>query len=126
MVFACVMEHRRYFNVEADNEEQMMEWLQTHDASDVDNLTKDYTDEYDERIYFNGENCKPHFSIATKYYPVYSEKDDITFIMKETTNKISVCGFYFGEPDEDLTKEYTGKLTAEKNLWVDEHLKGVI
>lgn len=40
----------------------------------------------------------------------------MTFIMQETTvdneTKISVIGFYFGEPDETATQEYAGSLTA--------------
>jgi hypothetical protein len=27
--------------------------------------------------------------------------------------KLSVVGFYYGEPSEDLTKQYINKLTAE-------------
>ena len=50
-------------------------------------------------------------------YTVYADKNDMTFIMEEKTveNKktISVVGFYFGEPDEKLTKEYLHSLTAE-------------
>jgi len=45
-------------------------------------------------------------------YTVYAKEDDITFIMEDTDNTISVKGFYFGEPDEKATKEFTGKLTA--------------
>ena len=50
-------------------------------------------------------------------YTVYARNDDMTFIMEEkTTGKkrtLSVVGFYFGEPDESATKEYTNSLTAE-------------
>ena len=51
-VYACAMEQTRYFNIEADegDEERVMEWLLTHNMQDVDNLTKDYQDEWDERI----------------------------------------------------------------------------
>lgn len=49
-------------------------------------------------------------------YTVYSEKSDMTFIMKETPdgNKqtISVVGFYFGEPNEEATKTFNGSLMA--------------
>ena len=49
-------------------------------------------------------------------YTVFAEKDDLTFIMEEKTvdNKrtLSVVGFYFGEPDEEATKEYINSLTA--------------
>ena len=117
MVFACVLEQRRYFNVEADNQEQMMDWLQTHDLSDVAKLTRDYSDSWDERICDtdSGTNYyRPHFSIATKYYPVYSKESDMTFIMKETENEISVSGFYYGTPVDSLTEQFKGSLTAEK------------
>jgi hypothetical protein len=50
-------------------------------------------------------------------YTVYAEKDDLTFIMEEEEKNgkiiVKVIGFYYGEPSEELTKEYTGKLVAE-------------
>lgn len=46
-------------------------------------------------------------------YTVYAQQDDITFIMKETNSKLECVGWYFGSPDEDLTAEYVGKLSAE-------------
>lgn len=46
-------------------------------------------------------------------YTVYARYDDMTFIMQEEDNKLSVVGFYFGEPDEEATKTYAGSLTAE-------------
>lgn len=60
----------------------------------------------------------------TKIYTTYAPDTDITFIMKDTyeytrdkTNTFlastEVIGFYFGEPDESNTAEYTGKLKAE-------------
>lgn len=47
-----------------------------------------------------------------KIYTVYAEKDDITFIMKDTEDTISVVGFYFGEPDTAATYRFMGSLTA--------------
>ena len=55
-----------------------------------------------------------YFNIATKYYPVYSKESNITFIMKETENEISVSGFYYGTPVDILTEQFKGSLTAEK------------
>ena len=49
-LYLCAMEQTRYFNIEADNEDQVMEWLATHNMQDVDNKTKKYVDEWDERI----------------------------------------------------------------------------
>ncbi|WP_187620337.1 hypothetical protein [Selenomonas ruminis] len=50
-------------------------------------------------------------------YTVYAKHDDMTFIMEEKTGggkrTLSVVGFYFGEPDDSATKEYTNSLTAE-------------
>jgi hypothetical protein len=50
-------------------------------------------------------------------YTAYAEKDDLTFIMEETEKDgktiVKVIGFYYGEPNEELTEEYKGKLTAE-------------
>jgi hypothetical protein len=50
-------------------------------------------------------------------YTAYAEKDDLTFIMEETEKDgkttVTVVGFYYGEPSEELTEEYTGKLVAE-------------
>ena len=53
----------------------------------------------------------------TNRYEVYAGHDDMTFIMEETIEngktKLSVIGFYFGEPSEELTNEHINKLTAE-------------
>lgn len=46
-------------------------------------------------------------------YTAYSEEADITFIMEDRGNTTSVVGFYYGEPDEEATKRYRGKLVAE-------------
>ena len=50
-------------------------------------------------------------------YTIYAKDDDMTFIMKKDIVKqkehLSVVGFYFGEPNEADTKEYTNSLTAE-------------
>lgn len=50
-------------------------------------------------------------------YTVYAEKDDMTFIMEEkpseTGRTLSVIGFYFGEPNDDDTREYMHSMTAE-------------
>ena len=48
-----------------------------------------------------------------KIYTVYSQESDMTFIMQDTDDTISVIGFYFGEPNEADTKEYAGQLVAE-------------
>lgn len=53
-----------------------------------------------------------------KVYTVYSNTEDITFILEDTElygNVISteVKGFYFGEPDEKATEQYYGSLKAE-------------
>lgn len=45
-------------------------------------------------------------------YTVYAKEDDMTFIMEDTDSTITVKGFYFGEPDDEATKQYIGKLTA--------------
>lgn len=46
-----------------------------------------------------------------KVYTVYAEKDDMTFIITEDTEKktLAVTGFYFGEPNEEATKEFNNK-----------------
>ena len=51
-------------------------------------------------------------------YAVYADRDDITFIMEETTNEngdlisTECVGFYYGEPTEKDTKFFKGKLKA--------------
>lgn len=50
--------------------------------------------------------------MQTKVYPIYSESADITFIMQDlysnnTLLSTEVIGFYYGSPDEQLTKQYT-------------------
>ena len=53
-------------------------------------------------------------------YTIYAKDDDMTFIMKkevvEQKEYLSVAGFYFGEPNEADTKEYTNFLTAEFDI----------
>ena len=46
------MEQTRYFNIEADNEDQVRDWLNTHSMEDIKEsaLTNSYADEWDERI----------------------------------------------------------------------------
>ena len=57
-------------------------------------------------------------------YTIYARENDMTFIMEkevvEQTEYLSVVGFYFGEPNEADTKEYTNSLTAEFEV---EHLR---
>lgn len=51
-------------------------------------------------------------------YTTYSESEDMTFILKDVFvdddwKSTEVVGFYFGEPTEENTALYTGKLKAE-------------
>lgn len=49
----------------------------------------------------------------------YSVSGDMTFILKETRDEngdpvsTEVVGFYYGEPNEESTAQYIGKLKAE-------------
>jgi hypothetical protein len=51
-------------------------------------------------------------------YSVYAKEHDITFVMEETTNEkgeltaAECVGFYYGEPTEEDTKFFKGKLKA--------------
>lgn len=60
-------------------------------------------------------------STIEKIFTGYCPEHDMTFILKDTiTNgkevSTEVIGFYFGGPDEQLTKRFTGKLKAEYNM----------
>lgn len=50
---------------------------------------------------------------------VYAPKADITFLMEEVRDEngelvsTECVGWYYGEPDEDATKTFRGKLKAE-------------
>ena len=52
-------------------------------------------------------------------YTAYAEDNDMTFILKDTLNddgtpyRTEVIGFYYGEPDEDNTRQFMGDLIAE-------------
>ena len=52
-------------------------------------------------------------------YSVYARNDDITFVMEETTDKngnpisTECVGFYYGEPTEEDTQYFKGKLKAK-------------
>ena len=50
---------------------------------------------------------------ALEVYTLYSQEGDITFIMEDKKNTTSVVGFYYGEPNDENTREFRGKLTAE-------------
>lgn len=50
-------------------------------------------------------------------YTVYSKEDDMTFIMNEQPGRLEVVGFYFGSPEDDLTKKYAGKTYAEASIF---------
>lgn len=50
-------------------------------------------------------------------YTTYAPSADITYIMCDTyegeeIKSTEVVGWYYGEPDEESTKFYIGKLTA--------------
>ena len=55
----------------------------------------------------------------TEITTAYSAEGDMTFILRETTRpngepiSTEVVGFYYGEPDEESTKNFIGKLKAE-------------
>ena len=55
--------------------------------------------------------------VSVEIGTVYSEKDDMTFIMKSYNEGEKyfkeVVGFYFGEPTKENTEEYYGKLKAQ-------------
>ena len=52
-------------------------------------------------------------------YTAYAPDTDMTFILKDTLDddgtpyRTEVIGFYYGEPDEDSTRQYMGDLIAE-------------
>ncbi len=56
---------------------------------------------------------------VTEIVAAYSAEADMTFILKEVTSadgapiSTEVIGFYYGDPNDELTKEYVGKLKAE-------------
>lgn len=51
-------------------------------------------------------------------YSVYADRDDITFVMEDTINEngeitaTECVGFYYGEPTEEDTQFFKGKLKA--------------
>lgn len=52
-----------------------------------------------------------------KIYTCQARNDDITFIMEDTYKdgeivSTEVKGFYYGEPDEEATKQFYGDLKA--------------
>lgn len=56
-------------------------------------------------------------NIYEHIYTVYSEHDDITFVMRDTMNdngliSVEVTGFYYGSPDVQSTVKFKNKLKA--------------
>lgn len=51
-------------------------------------------------------------------YTAYAPRNDITFIMKDTLDengepyRTDVVGWYYGEPDNESTRDFIGDLTA--------------
>ena len=53
----------------------------------------------------------------TEIYTAYAERNDITYIMKDTYDNgdlltTEVVGWYYGEPDEKNTRDFIGDLVA--------------
>ena len=54
-----------------------------------------------------------------KIYTAFAERDDITFILKDTLNEngdpisTEVVGWYFGDPNEESTRFFIGQTKAE-------------
>lgn len=86
MVYRCVMRQSRIFYMEADSDDNAIDWVQTHSLQDVDNLTKEYRDEFDESVYLpdNQEDLKPHFSITKEK----SEKESEDEFMNESMTRL--------------------------------------
>lgn len=56
--------------------------------------------------------------MRTEIVTTYAPDTDMTFILRETLQgeefvSTEVVGFYYGEPREDLTNKYIGKVKAE-------------
>ena len=53
-------------------------------------------------------------------YTVYAKDNDMTFIMEEEEQdnqvRVTVKGFYYGEPNEDNTEQFFNDLTAEFDI----------
>lgn len=54
-----------------------------------------------------------------RVFPAYSKEHDMTFIVKDTIDpeteeiiETDVVGFYYGEPNEENTEAYFGRLSA--------------
>lgn len=55
--------------------------------------------------------------MSETYYTCYAEKDDMTFVMRDTCgteNTTEVIAFYFGEPSQATTDEYVEKYKEQK------------
>ena len=58
------------------------------------------------------------FSMEKTVYTVYAPNNDMTFIMEDTYNNNEVIstecvGWYLGEPNDEATQKFIGKLKAE-------------
>lgn len=57
-------------------------------------------------------------TLSETIYPVYAKNWDMTFIMRDITDgeelkSMECVGWYYGEPDEESTVKFIGKLKAE-------------
>lgn len=114
-VYHCAITKVRYFNVEADSRDQMMNWLVEHSDTDVDNLTKEYKDSWNEEILGCDSvtgGYKPHFSIAEE------EKKWIIARVKSNEDRAQ---FHKVIGTKQKVRDYLLKLANEdKNLHPDE------
>jgi hypothetical protein len=98
-------------------EERILETLKAKLLVDRDVMEANEIEDLEEQIKVVEKHVNAQYT--TTKYPVYSESNDMTFIMVDTFKNgepysTECVGWYCGEPSEEDNKYFTGKL---KGTW---------
>lgn len=106
------------------------DFLRSHGIEDITQIDTDLGEDLERAIVKIADCIQRQLVLERNPISVhYCEKDDMTFIMQNGYNEYGnlyrqeCIGWYYGEPDAELTKTYTHNLIADYTS-ADHRLKG--
>lgn len=106
------------------------EFLRSHGIEEITRIDTDLGEGLERAIYKIADCIQRQLVLERNPISVhYCEKDDMTFIMQDsydengTLVKQACVGWYYGEPEKNLTKRYIDDLVAEYE-YADARLRG--